>query len=601
MHAHRLECSWLTLLTLLLLLPSCAVSQTELRLPPRPGSALRGSELRTQVLGKSLAERERLVLHEINSGNLPQHLRRMVPVQLQARIGGKLRTATIWCTPDYLGVGQDADWFRMPLTPQSAQEIADRLDCVLPTRRMVDAIWKQAAVKLQPAPFSPSSYRITSAATFYLSHLKIESQLGQRQGLLVAGIKKDIVASALIARWPQRVVIYGWHYPSGRAIQPLSKVHHSSYVDYSHGVRLVARRCLVDGAPSSVDAVLADPVLHVLLSDEGPVSSWRYAVRPQESLPLRDSFPASGPELAGWRPKFTTPRLVSVSPLPPSRDRVALRIMDSAGGTESILFDVGQVRDLAVQATLLCEHRPSLANDGFERIGIFTRDRGQGSFDGTMTQAGACYALTWDSSDGRLRCLRVMGSQTLDLLPSPRYVPGTAWRRFRIETRGTELRFFLDGKELLRTRDSSHKYGHCGIGYHEYFRSNAHAKGTRADAFWADAHGSLDLNLRSERRGELRLERRRGVPNQLYLSCLALSRGAYPQGWFFGIDPSPAELSLALASGHPWFIGQFDAQGRADALISGLNPKLELFGVLLDLDPSLLSLRASRPRSIRLR
>jgi hypothetical protein len=190
---------------LLFLLASCAIPHPELGLPERSTSALRGSELRAQLLGKSLMERERLVMHELTTGNVPAHLRRMVPVSFEAVVKGKARTATIWCTPDYLGVGEDTDWFRMPLTPQSAQGIADRLDCVLPTRRMVDAIWRQAAVQLEPAPFSPKHYDITSVATFYLSHSQIELQLGARQGPLVAGIKKDVVISALIGSWPKRV------------------------------------------------------------------------------------------------------------------------------------------------------------------------------------------------------------------------------------------------------------------------------------------------------------------------------------------------------------------------------------------------------------
>jgi hypothetical protein len=136
-------------------------------------------------------------MHELTTGNVPAHLRRMVPVSFEAVVKGKARTATIWCTPDYLGVGEDTDWFRMPLTPQSAQGIADRLDCVLPTRRMVDAIWRQAAVQLEPAPFSPKHYDITSVATFYLSHSQIELQLGARQGPLVGGIKKDVVITPL--------------------------------------------------------------------------------------------------------------------------------------------------------------------------------------------------------------------------------------------------------------------------------------------------------------------------------------------------------------------------------------------------------------------
>jgi hypothetical protein len=32
----------------------------------------------------------------------------------------------------------------MPMTPTLAQQLADRLDCVLPTARMVDRIWAAA-------------------------------------------------------------------------------------------------------------------------------------------------------------------------------------------------------------------------------------------------------------------------------------------------------------------------------------------------------------------------------------------------------------------------------------------------------------------------
>jgi hypothetical protein len=46
-------------------------------------------------------------------------------------------------------------------------------------------------------------------------------------------------------------------------------VHASWYVDYSHGIRLVRQAVKVDGQPSTVAAVLKDPLLHPLLSDEG--------------------------------------------------------------------------------------------------------------------------------------------------------------------------------------------------------------------------------------------------------------------------------------------------------------------------------------------
>ena len=67
---------------------------------------------------------------------------------------------------------------------------------------------------------------------------------------------------------PDRVAIYGWHYPSGQPIQPLSLVHEADYVDYSHGARLISRIAIVDGervfyeADLSVDLELR--VLYVL-------------------------------------------------------------------------------------------------------------------------------------------------------------------------------------------------------------------------------------------------------------------------------------------------------------------------------------------------
>ena len=49
-------------------------------------------------------------------------------------------------TPDYLAVGSDDDFFRMPMTPVLGQQLADLTGCSLPTRKMVAAIYAQAAV-----------------------------------------------------------------------------------------------------------------------------------------------------------------------------------------------------------------------------------------------------------------------------------------------------------------------------------------------------------------------------------------------------------------------------------------------------------------------
>jgi len=73
------------------------------------------------------------------------------------------------------------------------------------------------------------------------------------------------------------VAIYGWHYPSGAPIQPLTTVHVDWYVDYSHGARPIGRTIRVNGREMLYDEVLRDPKLNQLLSDEGPIEKARYA------------------------------------------------------------------------------------------------------------------------------------------------------------------------------------------------------------------------------------------------------------------------------------------------------------------------------------
>ena len=85
---------------------------------------------------------------------------------------------------------------------------------------------------------------------------------------LIAGIKKDVVICNTVKTKPGYVCIYGWHYTSGSAIQPLYSGHVDWYVDYSHGIRLVNEYVRVDGIVMSAHDILKDPVLYKLLSNE---------------------------------------------------------------------------------------------------------------------------------------------------------------------------------------------------------------------------------------------------------------------------------------------------------------------------------------------
>ncbi|HWP40678.1 MAG TPA: hypothetical protein VNL70_07105, partial [Tepidisphaeraceae bacterium] len=242
---------------------------------PRTG----GSEFMRSVADWSLEQREAAIVRQVLQGNIPGFLQSFVPIRAQA-VGadGILHRIEFEVMPDYLSVGSDDDFVRVPLTPSSAQRIADAMDCSLPTRKMVDDIFACAALKLEPHPMTD---RRQAVETFVEHNAIIERQrAGRHSGALVAGIKKDVVITNRLKEKRDRVAIYGWHRPDGTPIQPLSTVHDRRYVDYSHGVRLVKRQVLVDGRPMMIDQVLRDPNLSALLSDEGPIDPARYPSAP---------------------------------------------------------------------------------------------------------------------------------------------------------------------------------------------------------------------------------------------------------------------------------------------------------------------------------
>lgn len=245
------------------------------RIPPRPSDAEGGAALMKRVSGLRPAQREAVLLDQIKRGNIPQFLRCFVTVHVVAPdANGRRREISYQVMPDYLAVGSNDDFVRVPLTPAAAQAAADAFGCVLPTQKMVDDIWRQAAIKLDPRPLTHDR---ESVETFVEHNSIIESQrAGRRSGGVVAGIKKDVVITNQLADRPGHVAIYGWHKLDGSPIQPLTTVHVASYVDYSHGIRLVRGTAVVDGEPRELRDVLSDPALCHLVSDEGPIKALRY-------------------------------------------------------------------------------------------------------------------------------------------------------------------------------------------------------------------------------------------------------------------------------------------------------------------------------------
>jgi hypothetical protein len=247
----------------------------KIQTPPR-SSSITGSEFYKTAFPFKWQQRDSLVVKEVLDGNIPSFLKRFVPIHVGMKdsLTGKTVKATYYVAPDYLSVGTDKDWARINITPYAAQRIADTFNCFLPTRKMVDDIYKAAKVKLEPVPMY--AFR-DSTPTMYHHHLIVEGQRKGRKGL-VAGIQKDVVISGKISRDgnTDRVAIYGWHKLDGTPIQPLYTGHVYWWVDYSQGIRLVYRKIRVEHKWMDYTDVLKDPALRRLICDEEYCDFYKY-------------------------------------------------------------------------------------------------------------------------------------------------------------------------------------------------------------------------------------------------------------------------------------------------------------------------------------
>ncbi len=252
-----------------------------LNIPDRDPAAETGSEFMKRISDLSLDEREGEIYCAAASGNIPAFLRETVTIRgVFNDLNGTPHTLEYEVMPDYLAIGSDDDFCRIPMTPVTAQRLADLFGASLLTAKLSDHIWANAEVKLVPFNYVPVGNANELVAKFAEHNAQIEKQLaeaGGQYGQLVAGIKKDVIISSRIAERPDRVVIYGWHKTDGKPIQPVYSGHIWWYVDYSHGIRLMNSQVVLDGRPVMMPDLLSDPVMFRILTDEEkPVKMARY-------------------------------------------------------------------------------------------------------------------------------------------------------------------------------------------------------------------------------------------------------------------------------------------------------------------------------------
>ena len=251
---------------------------------PAGAGGVTGSAFMRQTESMTPAQREAAIIKEILAGNIPSFLRNFKEIEVTQKLkDGKTHSIRYQVMPDYLAIGTDADFVRMPMSPLAAQVIAERFNCILPTTKMVDDIYLRAQTKMLPQPMSGGKYpnwqaRMTKNE-FYTEHQRLVEgqcrQRGHQNGMLLAGHKKDVVISNHLNSHQKNVVIYGWHDArnGGKPIQGYGWGHENTYADYSHGIRLISNQVMIDGMPMNIKDVLADSTLSALLSKEGPVKN----------------------------------------------------------------------------------------------------------------------------------------------------------------------------------------------------------------------------------------------------------------------------------------------------------------------------------------
>lgn len=267
--------------------------------PTRPANALPGSQFMSQLDSSDSGNRDELLVQEILRGNIPNFMRNLVPITVTEGTN----TLVYYVMPDYLCVGDDQDYIRVPLGAPAAQRIADAFGCILPTAKMSNQIWKAAKAKIPPKPmsgmtstisgkkYSPKEFlakKMTDTDSFIEHNRIIQEQLGSHKpGELVAGHKKDVVLSNQLADNPGRVAIHGLHKLDGTAIQGGSWGHHINYRDYSHGIRLVDKTAQLNGKPIDLVSILQNPQFASLVSDEGTLKMVAYqynGAQPKKNL-----------------------------------------------------------------------------------------------------------------------------------------------------------------------------------------------------------------------------------------------------------------------------------------------------------------------------
>lgn len=281
-------------------------------LPERPSDALTGSQFIQQMekLGNmnsktNQAKMEKLIEAEIAKGNLPSFCRpeNMKTLAIEGKDGTRVEFKAAL---DYLAIGSDQDYVRIPITPVLAQTLSEKYGWGMPTRPMAHAIHDLADIKLTGVGLvndEEDQLHMQGNAFIQRHNREINKQLGA-EGLqrlksgkaLVAGHKKDVIISRYVIDHPNGAMDYSGLYIDGKNPIQDNPAHEWSYRDYSHGFRPIAGNVVIaypDGRTETrkyYDAIKDEKIAKILNGAEGSFDAYQaYHSRPVSKKSSRSS------------------------------------------------------------------------------------------------------------------------------------------------------------------------------------------------------------------------------------------------------------------------------------------------------------------------
>ncbi|MFC1585244.1 hypothetical protein ACFL5V_06840 [Fibrobacterota bacterium] len=245
-----------------------------LNAPPRPENSLSGSEFAAFSRNLTRKQRQTAVMRELQRGNIPDFLRTFVPVAMESVRNGDTLRAIIRVAPDYLSIGANQNFIRIPLSYQTAAAIAENFGCALPTQKMADAVCRQAEVKLtSPAP---ALVPFRNEGTLYQDLQRKEQKLARTfpRGRLAAGHRRDLIVAGRSWNVLKHAALYSGCPDQEPAVR-LVYLFDGQFPDHAAGVRLVSSRVLVNGREMDIRELRRDSSLARVLAYEGPLRKTR--------------------------------------------------------------------------------------------------------------------------------------------------------------------------------------------------------------------------------------------------------------------------------------------------------------------------------------